>query len=106
MSLSIPQQIEGRLPRQVKDVPWTRTIAAGSLLTSVILLAAGKRRAAVATAAAGTALALMEEPHVVKAFWDNVPGYVKTAQHYLARIETFVEDLADQGDKVRSILRK
>lgn len=106
MTLSIPERIEGRLPRQVKDVPWTRTIAAGSLLTSVILLAAGKRRAAVATAAAGTVLALMEEPQVVRTFWDRMPSYVKTAQHYLARVEAFVEDLADQGDKVRSILRK
>jgi hypothetical protein len=107
MSLStVPKQIEAHLPRSAKDVPWVRTVAVGTLITSVVLLLSGKRKAGVAVAAAGTIFALVEEPETVKEWWDSMPRYVKTAQHFLGRVEGFVEQLAEQGETVRRLIRK
>jgi hypothetical protein len=107
MSLStMPKQIEARLPKSAKDVPWVRTVAVGSLITGVVLLLSGKRKAGAAVAAAGTVLALVEEPQAVKEWWDGMPRYVKTAQEFLGKVEGFVEQLAEQGNTVRRIMRK
>jgi hypothetical protein len=107
MSLStLPKQIEARLPGSAKDLPWVRTVAVGSLLTGVILLLSGKRKAGVAVAAAGTLFALAEEPEAVKQWWNGMPGYVKSAKDLLGKVEGFVEQLAEQGETVRRIVRR
>ena len=78
MSLTkFPKQIEANLPSNLRAMPWTRSVAAGTLLTSAILLVLGKRKAALAVAAAGGAVALIEDPD----------GPVRQ------RIVQFVEDL-------------
>jgi hypothetical protein len=107
MSLStIPKQIEARLPNSTKDVPWTRTVAIGALITGVVLLLSGKRKAGVAVAAAGTLFGVVEEPESLKHWWDGMPRYVANAQQFLGKVEGFVEQLAEQGDTVRRIMRK
>lgn len=107
MSLStIPKQIEARIPMSAPDVPWIRTVAVGALITGVCLLISGKRKAGVAVAAAGTVFALAEEPETIKVWWESMPRYVKTAQHFLARAGGFVEQLAEQGETVRRLIRR
>ena len=106
MSLStLPRQLEARLPSNLQSVPWTRSLAAGTLLAGVVLLIMGRRKAAVAVAAAGTAVALIEDPESVRKFWNNVPGYVQAGQRALARLEGLVEQVAEQGAKLTDILR-
>lgn len=85
---------------------WTRGLAAGSLLTGAVLLATGRRRAGLAVTAAGSLLALLEESDGVRELWDNLPDYIHTAQEALGRFEGFVHDLADQGDRIRRVIRE
>ncbi|HEY0759783.1 MAG TPA: hypothetical protein VGD59_11055 [Acidisarcina sp.] len=88
----------------IKEMHWTRAVAAGSLLTSVCLLVAGKRKAALAIAAAGTAVALLEDPDELRGFWEKLPDYVESGQKFLTRLEGFVEELGTQGERLRSTL--
>ena len=107
MSLTtFPRQIEAKLPSNLKAVPWTRSLAAGTLLASAVLLVTGKRKAAVAVAAAGTAVALIEDPESVRRFWDEIPNYVQAGQRALARMEGLVEQAAEQGARLKDILRR
>jgi hypothetical protein len=85
---------------------WTRGLAAGSLLTGAVLLATGRRRAGLAVTAAGSLVALLEESDNVRKLWDDLPNYIQTAQEALGRFETFVQDLAEQGDKIRRVIRE
>ena len=66
----------------------------------------GHRRAGVAVAAAGTALALLEEQEAVKEWWKNLPGYLNDAQHFLDRIEDYLKEASVQGQRIQNILRK
>jgi hypothetical protein len=85
---------------------WTGAVAAGSLITGAILLAMGRRRAGLAVTAAGTVIALLEDPDSVTAVWNRLPSYLQTGKHMLNRFETFVAELSEQGDKIRSLLAK
>jgi hypothetical protein len=88
----------------IKQIHWTRAVAAGSLLTSVCLLIAGKRKAALAVAATGTVVALMEDPEAIRNFWNDLPDYVRSGQKFLGRLEGFVEQIGEQGDKLHKTL--
>ena len=81
-------------------------VAAGTLLAGGVLIASGRRRAGVAVAAAGTALALLEEQEAVKSWWKNLPGYLNDAQHFLDKIEEYLNEASVQGQRIQSILRK
>jgi hypothetical protein len=85
---------------------WTRGLAAGSLLTGAVLLATGRRRTGLAVTAVGSLVALLEESDAVRDLWDNLPDYIHTAQEALGRFEGFVQDLAEQGDRIRHVIRE
>jgi hypothetical protein len=102
--LTSPEK-EARFPK-LSEVPYTRTVAAGALITSAVLLFAGKRKAALATAAAGTTLALISEPGAARECWESIPSYIKNAQHFLGKVEDMVEDLAEQGRRAKNLLTK
>jgi len=85
---------------------WTRGLAAGSLLTGAVLLATGRRRAGLAVTIAGTVVALFEESDGVREVWDKLPEYINNAQEALSRFEVFVQDLGEQGDKIRRAIRE
>jgi hypothetical protein len=107
MSLSkFPKQIEAKLHSNVKSVPWTRSVAVGTLVTSGILLATGRRKAALAVAATGATIALLEDPDGVRSFWNEVPNYVKAGQRLLGRFEGLIEQVAEQGEHLKDILRR
>lgn len=84
---------------------WTRGLAAGTLLTGAVLLATGRRRAGLAVAAAGSLVALLEESENVQEIWEKLPDYIQTAQEALGKFESFVQDLSEQGDRVRRVIR-
>jgi len=107
MSLSsFPKQIEAKLPSNLIPVPWTRSLAAGTLLASAVLLALGKRKTALAVAAAGGAVALIEDPDGVRKFWNEIPSYVKSGQKMLGRLEGLIEQVAEQGGQFKDVLRR
>ena len=102
--MQLPRQIEDRMPDSISEVPWTRAVAATSLIASAYLLVTGRRKSALAVAAGGAAVALLEKPEVLRDFWNGVPGYLHSAKDMLVRVEEFVEDIAAKGDKLRKTL--
>jgi hypothetical protein len=103
---ALPAQMSNRVPKVVRDIPWTRAVAAGSLVAGAYLLFTGRRRAALAAAVAGTAVAALERPDVIKEIWENTPKYIRAGQDFLLRAEDVVEDLKKKGEKIRGILSK
>ena len=85
---------------------WVRTVAAGSLVTSALLLISGRRKAGLAVAAAGTAFALAEDPAGVKKVWNSIPDYLDSGHSLLSRFEKFVGELTAQGEKLREVVEK
>ena len=104
----IPKQIEARLPDSLRQTPpevtLARAVAAGSLIASAVLLVTGRRKSALAVAAGGAAVALLEKPEVVQEIWKGIPGYLHSAKDMLVRVEEFVEDVAAKGEKLRETL--
>ena len=85
---------------------WVRVAAAGSLAASGVLLMAGKRRAGLAVAAAGTALVVMDQQETVRHWWNRMPGYLDEVQSILTRVQGAVDELSVQGERLRTILSK
>ncbi len=108
----LPRQIEARMPDSISDVAqeitqqvtWTRAVAATSLIAGAYLLVTGRRKSALALAAGGAAVALLEKPEVLRDLWKGMPGYINSAKDMLVRVEEFVEDVAAKGDKLRKTL--
>jgi hypothetical protein len=96
-----PVKMAHQLEDRLSDMHWTRGVAAGSLLVGAILLVTGRRKSALAVAAAGAAVALLENPEAVRDFWDQMPRYLRSSQDFLVRIEDFMEELNKQGVRLR-----
>jgi hypothetical protein len=94
-----------KIARQVEDslseMHWTRGVAAGSLLVGAVLLITGRRKSALAVAAAGATVALLENPEAVREFWNEVPRLLRSSQDFLVRIEDFMEEVNKQGVRLR-----
>ncbi|HZZ41283.1 MAG TPA: hypothetical protein VFE06_19245 [Acidobacteriaceae bacterium] len=96
-----PLKLARQVEHDLSEMHWTRGVAAGSLLVSAILLITGRRKSALAVAAAGAAVALLENPEAVRDFWDQAPRLLRSSQDFLVRIEDFMEELNKQGIRLR-----
>jgi hypothetical protein len=85
---------------------WARFAAGGSLLAGGVLLLTGNRRAGLVTAAAGTALAVLDQQETVKAWWNALPGYIEQAQHVLGQVEETVAEVGAQRERLHRILTR
>lgn len=97
-------KITRKLETSLSEIPWTRTVAAGSLVVGALLLISGRRKSALAVSAAGAAVALLENPEIVRDVWNSMPRIVRAGQDFLVRIEDFVEELNKQGIRIRKVL--
>ena len=97
-------KITRKLETTLSEIPWTRTVAAGSLVVGALLLISGRRKSALAVSAAGAAVALLENPEIVRDAWNSMPRIVRAGQDFLVRIEDFVEELNKQGIRIRKVL--
>lgn len=100
----LPSQTGAPAAEIVYENPWPRALAAGSLLAGAFLLLAGRRRAALAAAVAGAAVATLEKPEVLRDLWENTPKYLRAGQDFLLRAEDVVDDLRAKAEKVRGML--
>jgi hypothetical protein len=100
----VPAQIDAYVPERMKDVPWPRVVAAGSLLVGAYLLFTGRYRAALAAALGAAGVAALEKPEMAKDLWENTPKYLRSGQDFLRRAETIVEDVRSKGEKMRELL--
>jgi hypothetical protein len=83
------------------EFQWSRNIAAASLVAGAVLLVAGRKRTALAVAAAGAAISLLERPEAAQELWANLPGYLRQGQDFLVRAEGVIEKLGEQAMKLR-----
>ena len=82
---------------------WLRVVAAGSLAAGGVFLMAGKRRAGLVAAAAGTALVVLDQQDSVRTLWSHMPGYLEEVHGILQRVQGAVDELSTQGERLRSI---
>lgn len=85
---------------------WLRVTSAGALAASGVLLMAGKRRAALAVAATGTALAIVDQQDLVRTLWNHLPGYLEDVQGILTRAQGAVDEFSAQGERLRNIFSR
>jgi hypothetical protein len=89
-----------------KQQDWTRLLAAGTVIAGGALMVTGHKKIGLTVAAAGTALALLDEPAMVESWWKNVPDYLTQAQKFLDEIEGYIQEATEQGHRIQSILRR
>jgi hypothetical protein len=104
----VPETVKRELANNLGNVNrnWTRGLAAGSLITGAVLLASGKRKSGFAVTAVGALVALFEDTDNVREIWEQLPGYLQNGQQMLGRVETFVRELAEQGERIRKIMNQ
>jgi hypothetical protein len=90
----------------VKQDDWSHLVAAGTVLAGGALLAAGHKRAGLAVAVAGTAIALLDEREAAKEWWTRLPGYLDDAQHFLDKVEGYLKEATVQGQRLQGMLRR
>ncbi|WP_158751193.1 hypothetical protein [Acidobacterium sp. S8] len=98
----LSHEIQDRLPENLPQFSWQRTVAAGSLVAGALLFLSGHRKAALGVAAAGATVGLLEHPEAARELWESLPGYLRKGQDVLVRVEDFVNEVARQGNKLRS----
>jgi len=92
--------------KKLKETNWIRLAAAGTLAASGALLVTGKHRAGLLTALSGTVLVMIDQHEAVSAWWNQLPAYLEEIQGLLGRAQSAVEDLSDQGAKLREVLSR
>lgn len=100
----IPSQIDAYVPDTVKEIPWPRMAAAGSLLAGAYLLFTGRHKAALAAGLAAVGFAAVENPEMARRIWENSPRYLRAGQDFLKRAENALEDIRGKGEKIREML--
>jgi hypothetical protein len=85
---------------------WTHLIAAGTLIAGGALLVSGRKKSGLAVAIAGTALALLDEPEMVRSWWRSLPGVLSQAQEFLDKVEDYMGEAAEQGHRLQSVFRR
>jgi len=92
--------------QQDKSLDWTQLLVAGALVAGGVMILGGRRRPGVAVAAAGTALALLEDQEIVVSWWRKLPNFMGRAQDFLDRVERYAEQASTQGHRIQNILRR
>ncbi|HLH36488.1 MAG TPA: hypothetical protein VKX41_17585 [Alloacidobacterium sp.] len=100
----ISHEIQGRIPEPLAQFSWQRTVAAGSLVTGACLFLAGRRKTALAVAAAGATVGLLEHPEAARELWESLPQYLRKGQDLLVRAEDFINEVSKQAGKLRSTI--
>jgi len=88
------------------SVNWVSLAAAGTLAVGGVLLANRQRRAGLVVAAAGTALAMLDQQEAVGRWWNALPAYLTEAQNILGRVQTALDDIAVQRERLHQLLQK
>jgi hypothetical protein len=110
MALPFPKSVKdpecARRRGEAGRESWAGYAAAGTLVAGGILLLAGKRRAGMVAAASGTALALLDERETLQAWWEALPVYLENLQQILGQVQSTVDELSVQREKLRRVLAR
>ena len=58
------------------------------------------------TAASGAALAMLDQQEVLRAWWNALPGYLEETQRLLGRVQSAVDELSAQRERLRKVLAR
>jgi hypothetical protein len=78
---------------------WKRAVVFGSLGAAGILLATGKRPAAIAAATVGLALLGAEYPETFERVWEHAPDYVTRGIQIFQTLTQIAERFAEQAQQ-------
>jgi hypothetical protein len=109
MALEPSRRSESHLQGEVlppESIDWMRIAAASSLIAGGLLYVAGKRRAGIAAAATGTALAMIDQQDALRTLWRQLPGYLDQVQQMLDDVQSLAEDFTGKRDRLREVLGK
>ena len=85
---------------------WVGFAAGGSLVTAGLLLLAGKQKAGMVAAAAGTALALLDQQETLYAWWNELPTNIDQVQGVLGKVQDTVNEVAVKREALRRVLAR
>ncbi len=88
------------------SMSWVSIAAAGTLAAGGALILCGKPRAGLVTAASGTALIMLDQQETVSRWWNALPGYLADIQDMLGRVQTAVDDISAQRERLNRLLAK
>jgi ABC-type transporter Mla subunit MlaD len=103
--LSKPANAEAA-PKPAESCNLISMVAAASLAAGGALMASGKKRAGLVAAAAGTALAMVDQKETVRRLWNSLPGYLADLQDFLGRVESALDDVSSQRERLQKIFRR
>ncbi len=92
--------------KAVEEIHWSHQLAAITLIAGAVLLVCGRKRQALAIAAAGAVGTVLERPQAAQELWASLPGHIRTGQDFLVRAEGFLERLSEQAAKLREVMAK
>jgi hypothetical protein len=106
--LAKPVEQSNATPTVRKACPasWVSIAAAGTLAAGGALILSGKPRAGMVTAASGTALIMLDQQEAVRRWWVALPGYLAEIQDVLGRVQTALEDISAQRERLHELLSK
>jgi hypothetical protein len=85
---------------------WVGMAASGALITGGVLLATGHRRAGLAAAASGAALALLDQKETLTAWWSMLPGFIGEIQELLNQVDDAVMRVDAQRERLHRVLAR
>jgi hypothetical protein len=85
---------------------WVALAAGGTLLAGGLLLLLGRRRAGLVAAASGATLALLDQQETVRFWWNTLPGFIDDVERLLGQVQSTVEGIAAQREKLRRVLER
>jgi hypothetical protein len=89
---------------EIETTNWVSLAAGGTLLAGGILLLVGRRRAGLVAAAAGATLAMLDQQETVLSWWNTLPGFIDDVEGLLGQVQSTVEGVAAQREKLRAVL--
>jgi hypothetical protein len=85
-------------------VNWLTIGAAATLAAGGVLLVWGRPRAGLVAAAAGTALAMLDQQETVVDWWRALPNYLAQVQEVLGRVQETIDDISAQRERLHQAL--
>jgi hypothetical protein len=106
--LSKPKNGPDQEPRNGEScsLNWVAIAAGATLAASGALMVSGKRRAGLVAAASGAALAMLDQQDTVRTWWNVLPVYLAEAQGLLSRVQTAIDDISAQRERLHKVLAK
>jgi hypothetical protein len=84
-----------------EPVDWVNIAAGSALLVSGLLFLTERRRAGIAVAAAGTALALLDQQEAVRTWWNRIPDYVDHVQNLIGQVQEKVDEFTAKRESLQ-----